>query len=136
MVTADLLRWPTAAASFPPAERVRVVPELSRDEEVAKTVSPSRCAGRRPREGDCGTARPNAGQPGPVRQLRAGTRGHQPAHAAVRQIEHAWSADIAVDAIGLPVMINVTPDDTTDRDAARERLWHLRLPSAPQATPC
>ncbi len=30
--------------------------------------------------------------------------------------------------LGLPVMITVTPADTTDRDAARELLW--RLPDA------
>lgn len=29
---------------------------------------------------------------------------------------------IAVDTLGLPVMITVTPADTTDRDAARELL--------------
>lgn len=34
---------------------------------------------------------------------------------------------IAVDTLGLPVMITVTPADTTDRDAARELLWRLRI---------
>ncbi|MFE6702927.1 transposase [Streptomyces sp. NPDC057718] len=34
---------------------------------------------------------------------------------------------IAVDTHGLPVMIMVTPADMTDRDAAREMLWRLRL---------
>ncbi|MET9428521.1 IS5 family transposase [Streptomyces sp. NPDC003036] len=40
---------------------------------------------------------------------------------------------IAVDTIGLPVMITVTPADMTDRDAARELLWRLRL-TQPQIT--
>ncbi|MEV6393411.1 transposase [Streptomyces sp. NPDC051907] len=34
---------------------------------------------------------------------------------------------IAIDTLGLPVMITVTPADTTDRDAARELLWRLRV---------
>lgn len=40
---------------------------------------------------------------------------------------------IAVDTLGLPVMITVTPADTTDRDAARELLWRLRV-MQPQIT--
>ncbi len=36
-------------------------------------------------------------------------------------------------ALGLPVMITVTPADMTDRDAARELLWRLRL-MQPQIT--
>lgn len=40
---------------------------------------------------------------------------------------------IAVDTHGLPVMIMVTPADMTDRDAAREMLWRLRL-TQPQIT--
>ncbi|MBO8200882.1 IS5 family transposase [Streptomyces smyrnaeus] len=40
---------------------------------------------------------------------------------------------IAVDTLGLPVMITVTAADMTDRDAARELLWHLRL-THPQIT--
>ncbi|MEV7951991.1 IS5 family transposase [Streptomyces rubiginosohelvolus] len=40
---------------------------------------------------------------------------------------------IAVDTLGLPVMITVTPASTTDRDAARELLWRLRL-TQPQIT--
>lgn len=39
---------------------------------------------------------------------------------------------IAVDTLGLPVMITVTPADTTDRNAARE-LWRLRV-MQPQIT--
>lgn len=39
---------------------------------------------------------------------------------------------IAVDTLGLPVIITVTPADTTDRDAARE-LWRLRV-MQPQIT--
>ncbi|MFF3160212.1 transposase, partial [Streptomyces sp. NPDC057910] len=35
--------------------------------------------------------------------------------------------------LGLPVMITVTPADVTDRDAAREVLWRLRL-MQPQIT--
>lgn len=34
---------------------------------------------------------------------------------------------IAVGTLGLPVMITVTPADTTDRDVARELLWRLRV---------
>lgn len=34
---------------------------------------------------------------------------------------------IAVDTVGLPAMITVTPADVTDRDAAREVLGVLRL---------
>ncbi|MGV2918818.1 IS5 family transposase [Streptomyces alfalfae] len=34
---------------------------------------------------------------------------------------------LAVDTHGLPVMILVTPADMSDRDAARELLWRLRL---------
>ncbi|MGW6845747.1 transposase [Streptomyces sp. NPDC054958] len=34
---------------------------------------------------------------------------------------------IVVDTKGIPVMIMVTPADMTDRDAARELLWRLRL---------
>ncbi|WP_326798250.1 transposase [Streptomyces sp. NBC_01808] len=40
---------------------------------------------------------------------------------------------IAVDTLGLPVMITGTPADTTDRDAARELLWRLRV-MQPQIT--
>ncbi|GAA3083247.1 transposase [Streptomyces rectiviolaceus] len=40
---------------------------------------------------------------------------------------------IAVDTLGLPVMITVTPADTADRDAARELLWRLRV-MQPQIT--
>ncbi|MGV9350653.1 transposase [Streptomyces spiralis] len=40
---------------------------------------------------------------------------------------------IAVDTLGLPVMITVTPVDTTDPDAARELLWRLRI-MQPQIT--
>lgn len=40
---------------------------------------------------------------------------------------------LAVDTKGLPVMILVTPADMTDRDAARELLWRLRL-THPQIT--
>ncbi|MGW6263638.1 transposase [Streptomyces sp. NPDC055085] len=40
---------------------------------------------------------------------------------------------IAVDTLGLPAMITVTPADTTDRDAARELLWRLRV-MQPQIT--
>ncbi|MFJ3520769.1 MULTISPECIES: transposase [unclassified Streptomyces] len=40
---------------------------------------------------------------------------------------------IAVDTLGLPVMITVTPADMTDRDAARELLWRLRV-MQPQIT--
>lgn len=40
---------------------------------------------------------------------------------------------IAVDTKGMPVMIMVTPADMTDRDAAREMLWRLRL-THPQLT--
>ncbi|MGW3826604.1 transposase [Streptomyces sp. NPDC005071] len=36
-----------------------------------------------------------------------------------------------VDTLGLPVMITVTPADTTDRDAARELLWRLRVMQPP-----
>ncbi|MEU8932514.1 hypothetical protein AB0D30_21825 [Streptomyces sp. NPDC048409] len=38
-----------------------------------------------------------------------------------------------MDTIGLPVMINVMPADTTGREAARELLWRLRL-TQPQIT--
>lgn len=34
---------------------------------------------------------------------------------------------VAVDTQGLPVMILVTPGDMSDRDAARELLWRLRM---------
>lgn len=34
---------------------------------------------------------------------------------------------LAVDTLGLPVIITVTPASMTDRDAARELLWGLRL---------
>lgn len=34
---------------------------------------------------------------------------------------------LAVDSKGLPVLIRVTPADLTDRDAARELLWRLRI---------
>jgi transposase len=40
---------------------------------------------------------------------------------------------IAVDTLGLPVIIMVTPAVTTDRDAARELLWRLRV-MQPQIT--
>ncbi|MGW7441721.1 IS5 family transposase [Streptomyces sp. NPDC054849] len=40
---------------------------------------------------------------------------------------------IVVDTKGMPVMIMVTPADMTDRDAARELLWRLRL-TQPQIT--
>lgn len=40
---------------------------------------------------------------------------------------------IAVDTLGLPVMITVTPASMNDRDAARELLWRLRL-TQPQIT--
>ncbi|MFI0155929.1 transposase [Streptomyces lydicus] len=40
---------------------------------------------------------------------------------------------IAVDTKGMPVMIMVTPADMTDRAAAREMLWRLRL-THPQIT--
>ncbi|WP_079408290.1 IS5 family transposase [Streptomyces sp. 3211] len=40
---------------------------------------------------------------------------------------------IAVDTLGLPVMITVTSADMTDRDAARELLWRLRV-MQPQIT--
>ncbi|WP_078987538.1 transposase [Streptomyces sp. XY332] len=40
---------------------------------------------------------------------------------------------IAVDTLGLPVMITVTPADMTDRDAARELLRRLRV-MQPQIT--
>ncbi len=40
---------------------------------------------------------------------------------------------LAVDTLGLPVMITVTPADTTDRDAVRELLWRLRV-MQPQLT--
>ncbi|WP_454339986.1 transposase [Streptomyces ambofaciens] len=44
---------------------------------------------------------------------------------------------IAVDTLGLPVLITVTTADTTDRDAARELLWRLRVmqPQVTQAPP-
>jgi transposase len=38
---------------------------------------------------------------------------------------------LAVDTKGLPVMIVVTPADMTDRDAARELLWRLRVTHPP-----
>ncbi|MGW8883880.1 IS5 family transposase [Streptomyces sp. NPDC055749] len=40
---------------------------------------------------------------------------------------------IAVDTVGFPMMIMVTLADVTDRDAARELLWRLRL-TQPQLT--
>ncbi|MEV1049044.1 transposase [Streptomyces sp. NPDC049916] len=40
---------------------------------------------------------------------------------------------IAVDTLGLPVMVTVTPADITDRDAARELLRRLRV-MQPQIT--
>ncbi|THA39859.1 IS4/IS5 family transposase [Streptomyces sp. A1547] len=44
---------------------------------------------------------------------------------------------IAVDTLGLPVMITVTPADMTDRDAARELLRRLRVmqPQSPRSGP-
>ncbi|MEU9256339.1 IS5 family transposase [Streptomyces sp. NPDC048270] len=56
------------------------------------------------------------------------TRGYDPAKKINGRKRH-----IAVDTLGLPVMITVTPADMTDRDAARELLWRLRL-MQPQIT--
>lgn len=56
------------------------------------------------------------------------TRGYDPAKRIDGRKRH-----FAVDTKGLPVMILVTPADMTDRDAARELLWRLRL-THPQIT--